>query len=144
MEIFSATDSRLDSITYSSPWAALNVTVGYDSFNRQTALSNAAASYTYTLDDLSDVLTKTTTIAGGPANQQFVYDYYPDGSRKSITLPGSGQVNNALTGTRASSLTPTTARPASRSPHSHGLPGRTAPRPAPRKRSLTAIGPTAG
>ncbi|MCW3098818.1 MAG: tRNA3(Ser)-specific nuclease WapA [Chthonomonadaceae bacterium] len=53
----------------------------YDRFGRTTRVSDGNTTLDYTYDDLSNVLSATTTYANLPALPAVYYGYYPDGSR---------------------------------------------------------------
>ncbi len=87
-----ADDSRLTDVVY--PPSTLGTThYDYDQYGRVTHRKDAAGDYTFSYDDLDNVLTTTTTYAGIPAKpgalptQTISYAYNPDGSRAAMTTP---------------------------------------------------------
>jgi YD repeat-containing protein len=93
----STDDSRLLRMEYYTNPADPNslittqtVYVDYDEFNRVRQLQNGEAQLEYTYDDNNLPLTVTTTYPAPVGSKTILYQYYPDGSRKSMTVPGVG------------------------------------------------------
>ena len=93
----STDDSRLLRMEYYNNPADPNslittqtVYVDYDEFNRVRQLQNGEAQLEYTYDDNNLPLTVTTTYPAPVGSKTILYQYYPDGSRKSMTVPGVG------------------------------------------------------
>ncbi len=75
------------------------VSFTYDHWGRRVGLTDDAATKTFAYDDLDELLSLTTSFGYdsydgyGPQNQQIVYAHYPDGSRQSLSLPGTNYGN---------------------------------------------------
>ncbi|GIV16564.1 MAG: hypothetical protein KatS3mg022_1999 [Armatimonadota bacterium] len=95
-----AEDSRLLRVEYySEPYdpnsliSSETVYIGYDEFNRISQLVNAQAQIDYTYDDNDLLLSVTITYPAPVGTKTINYQYYPDGSRKSMSVPNVGTFN---------------------------------------------------
>jgi len=86
-----ADDNRLHTITYSD--STPGVTYNYDSYNRVSSIVDGTGTTSYTYDDNDAILTTSTAYlkptTGSYAPVTLSYTYYPDGSRASMTSPGT-------------------------------------------------------
>jgi len=80
-------DGQLSDVAYTGN-AAYNVHLNYDSYGRLQSLTDQAGSETYAYDDLNFASSVSRIYTGVP-QQQIIYTYNPDGSRKTMSIPGS-------------------------------------------------------
>ena len=94
-------ESLCTQVTYSNvPSSVTNpgtINIGYDGFGRRTSISNSNASRVWTLDDLGETTNLSVAITGLSTAQTLGFAHYPNGSRATLTLPGTGEVSNPLT-----------------------------------------------
>ena len=79
-------DGLLSSISYPAT-PGINVSLGYDAYDRLASATDGAGSHSMSYDDLDELLSDTTTYTGVPA-KTLSYTHYPDGSRNTMTTPG--------------------------------------------------------
>lgn len=76
-------DGLLSSVSYPDSTAS-NVTLSYDAYDRTTGVNDATGTLSLTYDDANNLTVTTRRYTGVPA-QTFVYAYWPDGSRRTMT-----------------------------------------------------------
>ncbi|HVT12152.1 MAG TPA: RHS repeat-associated core domain-containing protein [Fimbriimonadaceae bacterium] len=80
------TDGLLSAVSYPGA-TSNNVSLGYDSYDRMTSLTDATGSAAVSsYDDLNNVLTSSRTYTGMSA-KSFTYTFYPDGARNTMVNP---------------------------------------------------------
>jgi RHS repeat-associated protein len=83
--LYTDSESLLTDIQYPAS-TSLNVHFAYDSYGRRSSMSDSTGSQTYGYGDLDELLTASTTYTGLSA-KTISYQYYPDGSRQTMTTP---------------------------------------------------------
>jgi len=84
--VYNDPESRLTDVQYPAT-STLNVHVTYDEYGRKHIISDGTGSQTANYDDLSNLESVLTTYTGLAA-QTTSYNYNPDGSRSSLSIPG--------------------------------------------------------
>jgi len=77
-------DSRLTDIDYPT---GTSPHFDYDDYGRVTGITDSTGQFAYTYDDNDLILTATTTYTG-LTPKTITYNYYPDGSRASMSISG--------------------------------------------------------
>jgi RHS repeat-associated protein len=86
---YSDAESQLTNVSYPNS-SSYNVVLSYDAYSRISAITDGTGSRSFSYDDHGST-TRVTTSYTGLSAQSITYAYYPDGSRKSMTLPdGTG------------------------------------------------------
>ena len=102
--VYTDPESKLTDVQYPAS-TSLNVHLSYDSYGRNTGMSDGTGSQSTAFDD-RDKPTSVITTYTGLSTQTMGYAYYPDGSRKSLTLPDTTSFQYTYDGAgRATGLT---------------------------------------
>jgi RHS repeat-associated protein len=101
--LYTDSESLLTDIQYPAS-TSLNVHFAYDSYGRRSSMSDSTGSQSYSYGNLDELLTASTTYTGLSA-KTISYQYYPNGSRQTMTTPaGTFSYGYAAAG-RPSSMT---------------------------------------
>ncbi len=82
---YADTDGALSAMSYPGT-TGNDVSLAYDAYDRPTSRTDSAGSYAWRYDDLGDRTGEDTSYTG-ISTQTVSFQYWPDGSRKTLTLP---------------------------------------------------------
>jgi YD repeat-containing protein len=83
--LYTDSESLLTDIQYPAS-TSLNVHFAYDSYGRRSSMSDSTGGQTYGYGNVDELLTASTTYTGLSA-KTISYQYYPNGSRQTMTTP---------------------------------------------------------
>ena len=89
-------DGLLTSVAYVGA-SAQNISISYDSYGRRSSVLDGTGTFVWSYDDGDNVLQEAVSYTGLPT-QNIDFTFWPDGSRKSLTLPTSGVFNYSYDG----------------------------------------------
>jgi RHS repeat-associated protein len=101
--LYTDSASLLTDIQYPAS-TSLNVHFGYDGYGRRSSMSDSTGSQSYSYGNLDELLSASTTYTGLSA-KAISYQYYPNGSRQTMTTPAGTFSYSYDAGGQPSSMT---------------------------------------